>query len=170
MPVATWAALAADPRLASDHDHLVALDPPPGGGADPLLRAGAEAHMAWGPAEAEFALQVWRAELDLRPALADAYLRLRELPAGADPETLRTALEGAGRYPRSAQACARILDVLAELELIEPALDPPSIRVLDAERTDLERSPAYRAATERLAAIERALLPELPQREAAQAA
>jgi single-stranded-DNA-specific exonuclease len=170
MPVATWTTLAADPRLAAAHDHLVALDPPPGGSADPLLRAGPEAHLAWGPAEVEFALRVWRAELDLRPALADAYVRLRELPAAAPPEAIQTALEGGGRYPRSPQACARIVDVLGELGLIELRLDPPSCSVVGAERTELERSPTYRVSAERLAAIERALAPELPRRDAAQAA
>jgi single-stranded-DNA-specific exonuclease len=170
MPVATWAALAADPRLAASHDHLVALDPPPGGSGDPLLRAGPEAHLAWGPAEAEFALQVWRAELDLRPALADAFLRLRELPAVAPPEAIQAALEGAGRYPRSPQTCARIVDVLTELGLIELRVDPPSCSVVGAERTELERSATYRAGAERLAAIGRALAPELPQRHAARAA
>jgi single-stranded-DNA-specific exonuclease len=170
MAVATWAALAADPRLAAAHDHIVALDPPPGAAADPLLRAGPEAHLAWGPAEAEFALLVARAELDLRPALADAYLRLRELPADAPPTAIQGALEGAGRYPRTPQSCARLADVLGELGLIELALDPPSCRVLDAERTDLDRSPTYRVAADRLSAIERALAPELPGEQAAQAA
>jgi hypothetical protein len=170
MPVATWSAVAADPRLASAHQHVVALDPPPGGVADPLLRAGAEAHMAWGPAEAEFALQVWRAELDLRPALADTYRVLRELPLEADAGAIQAALEGAGRYPRAPAACARALDVLSELGLIEFSADPPTCRVLDTERTDLERSATYRACAERLAAIERALARELPGVDAVRAA
>ncbi|MGH2743447.1 MAG: single-stranded-DNA-specific exonuclease RecJ, partial [Thermoleophilaceae bacterium] len=80
MAVASWAGIAADPELARAFDHLVALDPPPSGRADPLLRAGPSAHLAWGPAEAEFALLVFRADLDLRPALADAYRALRALP------------------------------------------------------------------------------------------
>jgi single-stranded-DNA-specific exonuclease len=170
MPVATWSAVAADPRLATAHQHVVALDPPPGGMADPLLRAGAEAHMAWGPAEAEFALQVWRAELDLRPALADAYRLLRELPPEADASAIQAALQGTGRYPRTPVACARLLDVLGELGLIEFSADPPSCRVLEAERTDLERSETYRSCAERLAAIERALAPELPGADAVRAA
>ena len=103
MAVASWSAIEADPRLAAAHDHLVALDPPPGGTADPLLRAGARAHLAWGPAEAEFALQVWRAELDLRPALASAYRMLRELPARADamPSRPPCRVPGATRAGRS---------------------------------------------------------------------
>jgi single-stranded-DNA-specific exonuclease len=170
MLVATWSAVAADPRLATAHDHVVALDPPPGGIADPLLRAGAEAHMAWGPTEAEFALQVWRTELDLRPALADAYRLVRELPAQAAPEAIQAALQGAARYPRTATTCARLIDVLSELSLIEFSADPPSCRVLDAEHTDLVRSATYRACADRLAAIERALAPELPGADAVRAA
>ncbi|MEA2364119.1 MAG: single-stranded-DNA-specific exonuclease [Thermoleophilaceae bacterium] len=167
MAVASWTAIAADPRLAVAHDHLVALDPPPGGRADPLLRQGPRAHMAWGPAEAEFALHVWRAEHDLRPALASTFRALRELPAEPDPEILRCALQAQGRYPRAPAACARLIVVLGELALIEFTADPPACRVLEADRTDLERSAAYRACAERLAAIERALAAELPAAAAA---
>ena len=170
MAVAGWSSLEADPRLSAAHDHVVALDPPPGGAADPLLRAGPTAHMAWGPAEAEFALQVNRAELDLRPALADAYRRLRELPPDAEADAIEAAIAGDGRYPRTPRACARIVEVLTELELIELSLDPLGCRVLEAGRTDLERSPTYRTCAERLAAIARALAPELPEIAAAKAA
>ncbi len=162
MAVASWTAIAADPGLASAHDHLVALDPPPGGVADPLLRLGVRAHMAWGPAEVEFALHVWRAELDLRPALASVYRSLRELPPEAGAAALQEALRGQGRYPRAPAACAQVIGVLTELALIELSLDPPSCRVLQAERANLDSSPAYRASLERLSAIERALAAELP--------
>ena len=170
MAVASWAAIEADPRLASAHDHLVALDPPPGGIGDPLLRQGARAHMAWGPAEAEFALQVWRAELDLRPALTSAYRMLRELPPEAEPDALQAALQGRGRYPRSPLSCARLIEVLTELALVEFTLDPPACRVLDTERADLESATAYRACVERLATIGRALAAELPSAMPARAA
>jgi single-stranded-DNA-specific exonuclease len=170
MAVAGWSSLEADPRLSAAHDHVVALDPPPGGAADPLLRAGPTAHMAWGPAEAEFALQVNRAELDLRPALADAYRRLRELPPDLHADEIERALAGSGRYPRTAQSCERIVRVLVELELIDMSIDPPSCRVLDSQGTELGRSPTYRACLDRLTAIERALAPELPSQDAARAA
>jgi single-stranded-DNA-specific exonuclease len=170
MAVASWAAIAADPELVRSADHLVALDPPPGGRADPLLRAGPRAHLAWGPAEAEFALLVYRAELDLRPALAETYRALREIPPGASADELERALRGAGRYPRSADVCARVLTVLTELGLIEFAVEPPACRLCEAERTDLVRSPAFRAHGERLAAVERALAAELRPAAHAQAA
>jgi single-stranded-DNA-specific exonuclease len=158
LPVASWAAIAAHPELQWGFEHLVALDPPPGGVTDPLLRAGSRAHLAWGPAEAEFALLVWRAELELRPALTETYRALRGNPP---PDGLESALRGAGRYPRTAEACARVLRVLAELALIEFDADSRSCRVLESTRTELASSPLYRACGERLAAIERALAPEL---------
>jgi single-stranded-DNA-specific exonuclease len=170
MAVASWAAIAADPGLIRSADHVVALDPPPGGRADPLLRAGARAHLAWGPAEAEFALCVYRAELDLRPALTDAFRALRALPESSGPDALETALTGTGRYPRTPECCARMLAVLDELELVELAMERRSCRVREGIRADLTRSSAFRACGERLAAIEGALVAELPRRTAARAA
>jgi single-stranded-DNA-specific exonuclease len=170
MAVASWSAVAADPSLAAAHDQLVALDPPPGGVADPLLRLGARAHMAWGPAEAEFALHVWRAELELRPALAEVYRMLRELPADAGADAIQAALQGPGRYPRKPLSCARLVTVLMELALIEFTAEPPTCRLLEAQRAELESSAAYGAAAERLAAIERALAAELPAAAPARAA
>jgi single-stranded-DNA-specific exonuclease len=170
MAVASWASIAADPALSRGTDHLVALDPPPGGRADPLLRSGPRAHLAWGPAEAEFALCVYRAELDLRPALADGYRALRALPEAATPEDVERALAGTGRYPRPPEFCARLLTVLDELELVELTLDRRSCRVREGVRADLTRSSAFRASSERLAAIERALAAELPRRAPARAA
>jgi single-stranded-DNA-specific exonuclease len=163
MAVTSWDALAARPSLGHGFDHLVALDPPPGGVADPALRTVPRAHLAWGPAEAEFAISAWRAALDLRPQLTAVYRALRELPPSAPAADLETALRGDGRYPRDASACARLARVLTELGLI--ALDAPArtCRVLDAARSDLELSTTYRACREELAAIERALAAELPR-------
>ena len=162
MPVASWGAGAADPTLTAGFDHLLALDPPPGGRTDSLLLAGPCSHLAWGPGEAEFALLVWRSELDLRPALVDAFRAVRALTPGAPPDQLERALRGNGRYPRTAELCARLLRVLSELRLVEVALEEPACRVLPGERAELELSPTYRACHERLGAIGRALGPELP--------
>jgi hypothetical protein len=158
LDVASWGALSARPELSSGFQHVVALDPPPAVAPlppDPLL------HLAWSPVDAEFALAVWRAELDLRPALADAWRALTSL-AEPSAEALERALRGRGRYPRSPECCGRLARVLAELELIELDVAEPTCRVVRTERTELERSPAYRAYRERLALIERALAPELP--------
>ncbi len=163
MPVSSWGALAAHPSLADGLGHLVALDPPPGGIADPQLHAVPRAHLAWGPAEAEFALTAARAELDLRPQLTEVYRALRELPPGAPQEHLEAALRGSGRYPRNARACARLAGVLTELSLIELDTGARTCRVLDAGQSDLELSPTYRAARDELGATERALAAELPR-------
>jgi hypothetical protein len=163
MPVTSWGALAAHAALAAGFDHLVALDPPPGGIADPLLRSVPRAHLAWGPAEAEFALTASRAELDLRPQLTEIYRALRELPADASAADLEAALRGGARYPRNARACARLARVLTELSLIELDTHARTCRVLDSVRSDLELSPTYRASRDELAATERALAPELPR-------
>jgi hypothetical protein len=164
MPVVAWGELAARPALAAGFGHLVALDPPPGGRADPLLGAAPRAHLAWGPAEAEFALAVAGAELDLRPALADVYRALRALPDSPGQEALEAALRGNARYPRTPSACARLVTVLSELKLIELDLESRSCRVLEAGRTDLEHSAGYREARARLDATRRALTAELPRR------
>jgi single-stranded-DNA-specific exonuclease len=162
MPVVSWTALAARPVLAARFEHLVALDPPPGGIRDPLLDTTPWAHLAWGPAEAEFAISAYRAALDLRPQLAEVYRALRELGPEATSNELESALSGTARYPRSASVCARLLTVLCELGLIELDLGAPRCRILEAVRTDLERSPTYRATTAQLEATERALAAEVP--------
>jgi single-stranded-DNA-specific exonuclease len=168
LPVASWSALRRDPGLAAPFAHLVALDPPPGGATDPLLAAGPLAHLAWGPAEVEFALAAYRWELDLRPALAAAYRALRDLQPGAPPDALEAALRGPGDHPRGPEACALLVRVLGELALVE--FDGRSARVLDSVRTELDRSPAFRECAERLTAVERALAAELPARRTAVAA
>jgi hypothetical protein len=106
---------------------------------------------------------VYRASLDLRPALTDAYRALRALAEDAGPEDLEAALAGGGRYPRTPDTCARLLTVLVELELVELDLGRRTCRVRESIRADLTKSSAYRACQERLAAIERALDAELPR-------
>jgi hypothetical protein len=163
MPVVSWSALAADPGLASGFEHLVALDPPPGGGSDPLLGLTARAHLAWGPVEADFAINAYRAALDLRPQLTEVFRALRALPGTPTPADIRTAICGSGRYARDASACARLLTVLSELSLIELDLDTPAVRIVEGVRSDLELSVTFRNSRDELAAIERALAPELPR-------
>jgi single-stranded-DNA-specific exonuclease len=163
MAVVSWTVLAARPELAGEFGHLVALDPPPGGIADPLLNATRRAHLAWGPAEAEFAMAAYRASLDLKPQLTELYRALRALPPAASAAALETALRGSGRYPRAAAVCARLLRVLTELGLVELELDSPSCRVLEGVSSDLELSSTFRSSREQLEAIEQALASELPQ-------
>jgi single-stranded-DNA-specific exonuclease len=162
LAVISWSGLEAEPHLAAGFDHLLALDPPPGGMADPLVRLTPSGHAAWGPDEAAFALAVWRAELELRPALTEAFRALRSLAAGVPAAELEAALAGEGAYPRTPAACARVLRVLGELGLIDTDLDGPSCTVVEGVRSDLELSPAFRGYRTRFERIERALAGELP--------
>ncbi|HKP89159.1 MAG TPA: single-stranded-DNA-specific exonuclease RecJ [Thermoleophilaceae bacterium] len=153
----SWDDLVADPALAGDHRHLLALDPPLDPGAVEAVAAapaapGALLHLAWGPAETEFALGVARAELDLRPAVTTVYRALRD----AADQRLLPHLAGLGLPPRAA---ARAVLVLVELGLVElrGSDGERTFELLRAERTELERSETYRACAARLAAVERDL-------------
>ena len=152
LALARWDDLLTEPALAEPFVHVVALDPPPAG--DPASLPGRGfAHLAWGPAEIEFALAVWRAELDLRPALVVAYRALRDAGRPLGGEELERALAG-DRLRRSAACCGRILRVLVELDLVDWRDGVCSVR--DGERAELERSPTYTASRRRLAELERA--------------
>jgi hypothetical protein len=108
-------------------------------------------HLAWGAPELDLACRVLTWELDLRPHLADTYRALRSLPTAPGGEALSELLRGSGRWPRSGSVGGRVLRVLDELGLVvferaefAIAVSPP------AGRTELERSPAFRAYAERL--------------------
>jgi single-stranded-DNA-specific exonuclease len=161
LALVAWDALATDPTLAAGYEHLVALDPAPHPDGEALLAAALGpatgfGHLAWGKPEAAFTLQVAEAELELRAALAEVYRALRDR-GGADGDALATLLRGTARHPRRAAVCGRLLRVLHELALVE--LDPAarSCRTIDAPRTALDRSAAYRAYVGRLDAVRRYL-------------
>ncbi len=149
---------------AGGFDHLVALDPPPLGIADPLLDVTPRAHLAWGPA---------RGGLRDRPSTAPhstcglssprSILALRQLPPNASGAEIETALRGTARYPRGAAACARLLKVLTELGLIEFDVSARAVGISTAsEATWSSRRPIATLATSSTA-TERALAPELPR-------
>jgi hypothetical protein len=59
-------------------------------------------------------------------------------------------LQGSGPHPRTAACAARLVKVLAEVGLV--AVEPgPALRLLEARRTELERSATYMKALERFA-------------------
>ena len=140
----SYHALERDPGIAERFVHLVALDPPASCQARELLAGGAGfAHLAWGEPELRFAQQMHELEYGLRASLVAFYraLRLRGRVTGQELEHL---LRGDGPHARPARLAARLIKVLAELELVSLDRDLPALAIAGAAPTALERSPAYR--------------------------
>jgi single-stranded-DNA-specific exonuclease len=140
----SYHALERDPRIAERFVHLVALDPPASSRARELLAGGGGfAHLAWGEPELRFAQQMHELEYGLRASLVAFYraLRLRGRVTGQELEHL---LRGDGPHARPARLAARLVTVLAELELVSLDRDLPALAIAGAAPTALERSPAYR--------------------------
>jgi single-stranded-DNA-specific exonuclease len=138
-----WDALERDPTLADAYHHLVALDPPLHPDQEALLIAGDPsqmAHLAWGEPELRYGRDVLDRDLALRPSLVGAYRALRG-GVGLD-----AALGDRGGWGEI--AAGRLLAVLLELGLVEVE-DGGELSVPPARHTDLERSPAFRAAAAR---------------------
>jgi single-stranded-DNA-specific exonuclease len=152
LALASWDELVAEPAIAEPYEHVVALDPPAWPGGEALLESlpgGGFAHLAWGPAEVDFALTVAQRSLDMRAELVALYKELRGTPSYAG-EALEHALRGSGTHPRSPLHAGRLVKVLAEVGLVEVG-PGPTLRLLDAHRTELERSPTYMDGLERYA-------------------
>jgi single-stranded-DNA-specific exonuclease len=136
----SWDALLAAPALADGVVHLVALDPPCHPDHEAALHAGATStkdggfiHLAWGDPELRCSRDVLDRDHALRPSLVGAYRALRD---GSDV--------GAALGHRPVDGAARVLAVLLELGLV--TLEDDQLSVPPAQRTDLERSPTFRAA------------------------
>jgi single-stranded-DNA-specific exonuclease len=169
-----WHALEHDPSLLSSYAHVLALDPP----AAETQRALIDERftLAWGDAEKAYALRAHEASHDLRPVAAAVYRALRDgaaerltaagsrapealaAPApdplaAATPEPLAAAtpepLAAAVAAAPSPAAAGRALRVLEEVGLVR--VDGRSAALLPAQRTDLDRSPAFGAYAARLA-------------------
>lgn len=164
-----YAALEREPELAAAFEHVVLVDPP-ASEAD-KFRAGLPyeegpgfLHSLWTDAEREFAAKALAEQWPTREAVAASFKALRELDE-AGGSALRQALAGAGTHPLCPEACAHRLRVLAELGLVQgkPEGGAGVIRVVSSERTDLQRSAAFRAYSERLSEAQRYLArPKLP--------
>ncbi len=148
--LADYARLEREPGLARDFDHVVLVDPPAFEHLERLAslpgEGGGFLHAAWGEPERRFAALMLEAQLAGRRELAAAFRELRD--AGeAGGEELRKALEGGGSHPRAPEAAARCLRVLAELGLVqgEPHGGAGKVGVVSSEKTELERSAAFRA-------------------------
>lgn len=139
------AALERDPTLAADFAHVVVLDPPPS--AAVAVPRGPMVHLAYGPAEVDFSLSIHERERDLRAPLTAIYraLRARE---GAAGEELEAALRE-GDPQRSPATAGRALRVLAELGLVHLDRERRTVTVPAAEKTELDRSEAFRAYSAR---------------------
>jgi single-stranded-DNA-specific exonuclease len=145
----SYGALAREPAPASRFAALVALDPPAEQASAKLLNTGQGfTHWAWGDAELRFAQQMHELEYGLRTSLVTLYrgLRQRERVAGEELERL---LRGDGPHGRSAGLAARLVRVLAELELVSLDRDLPALAIAGAAPTALERSPSFRVYAQR---------------------
>jgi single-stranded-DNA-specific exonuclease len=142
-------ALERAPVIAERFEHVVVLDPPASERQAAALRAGGGfTHVGWGEAELRFAQQIHELEYGLRASLVALYrdLRPRERVAGEELERL---LRGEGSRDRPARLAGRLIRVLAELELVSLDRDLPALAVAGTTRTELERSPSFRAYTKR---------------------
>lgn len=147
----SYAALTRDTGLLDRFEHLVALDPPAHPDEAALIQrgpTGGHAHVCWGAAELRFVQQIHESEHGLRAALVPLYRELRARGTAAGEE-LEALLRGNGTHGRSAAQAARLVAILTELGLVSLDRDLPALTVLDGERTELDRSPTYRAAMQR---------------------
>jgi single-stranded-DNA-specific exonuclease len=145
----SYHALWRNPSVADGFAQLVALDPPWSPSAGALLDAGRGfIHLAWGEPELRFAQQMHELEYGLRASLVALYrsLRLQRRVTGQELEHL---LRGDGPHGRPARLAARLIKVLAELELVSLDRDLPALAIAGETATALERSAAYRVYAQR---------------------
>lgn len=170
LAVTDYAALERVPELAAAFEHVVLVDPPAGTGDE--LRAGLPhgrdqggfLHVLWTDAEVGFAAKVLAEQWPGRDAVAATYRALEKKGEAAGKELLE-ALAGAGRQPLCPEAAARRFRVLAELGLLQgsPEGGAGVVRVVSSERTDLQRSTAFRAYSDRFSEARRYLARPKPQ-------
>lgn len=170
LAVTDYAALERAPELACAFEHVVLVDPP----AHQLdeIRAALPCdegepgflHVLWTEAEQEFAAKVLAEQWPSRDAVATSFRALREL-GEADGPALRKALIGTGIHLLCPEAAARRFRILAELGLLQgsPEGGAGVVRVVSSERTELQRSAAFRAYSERLSEAQRFLVKPKPR-------
>jgi single-stranded-DNA-specific exonuclease len=153
--LAEYAVLERDPGPAAEVEHVVLVDPPPFRHLEELVSqacagGGGYLHPAWGEPELRFTIDALGDQLAQRGVLAGVF---RDLRTASDGEGggLYEALRGGGPHPRAPEAAARCFAVLAELGLVQGAVDRGRgvVGVVSSEGTDLERSTAYRAYSAR---------------------
>jgi single-stranded-DNA-specific exonuclease len=151
-----YAALEREPELAGAFEHVVLVDPPREAADEARAAEACEdapgfLHVLWTEAELEFADKVAAEQWPTREGVAAAYRALRET-GDAQGRRLRQALTGEGSYPLCPEAAARRFRVLRDLGLVQgsPESGAGIVRVVSSVRTDLQRSAAFRAYSERL--------------------
>jgi single-stranded-DNA-specific exonuclease len=159
LALADYGALEREPQLAAGFEHVVLVDPPRG--ELDLARAGSGVgflHALWTDAERDFAAQALAEQWATREGVAATYRALRQT-GDARGCRLRDALVGAGAYPLCPEASARRFRVLCELGLLQGAPEGGEevVRVVSSVRTDLQRSAAFRAYSDRLSEDQRYL-------------
>ena len=153
-----YGALERAPELAAGFEHVVLVDPPRD--EPDVVRAALPCsdsgvgflHALWTDAEREFAAQCLAEQWATREGVAATYRALRQT-GDARGCRLRQALAGAGAHPLCPEAGARRFRVLRELGLLQgsPEGGDGVVRVVSSVRTDLQRSAAFRAYSDRLA-------------------
>ena len=165
-----FGALEREPDLAAAFEHVVLVDPPAGELDElraqlPCAEAGPGfQHALWTEAERGFAGQVLAEQWPTREGIAATYRALRQT-GDARGRRLREALAGTGAHPLCPEAGARRFRVLRELGLLQGSPDGGEgiVRVVSSVRTDLQRSAAFRAYSERLSEAQQFLArPKLP--------
>ena len=142
----SYAALEREPSLADSYRHVVAIDPPLHAHQAALLLSGPAGWSVrvWGGPELRFTQQIHELEYGLRAPLAGLYRVLRD-GDGTGGEGLEAALRGDPGRPRPPAQAGRLLRILADLRLVTLDRDPLRIGIPPAERTELDRSAAFRA-------------------------
>jgi len=148
--LADFATVTRLPELLDGFQHLVFVDPPWNSHIFSLVTAaapGAYVHLFYCSDEVQFTRKVLEHEYDLRGPLTKVY---RHLETGKnyplDDTTERLLLAG-GKHLRQPVQIARCLKILRELDLIsvEDEVERPMLTLLEGEKTELDRSPTYRA-------------------------
>jgi hypothetical protein len=152
-----YGALELAPKLAAGFEHVVLVDPPreeldlARAGLPCAMSGSGFLHALWTDAERDFAAQVLAEQWATREGVAATYRALRQT-GDARGCRLREALAGTGAYPLCPEAGARRFRVLRELGLLQGAPEGGNgvVRVVSSVRTDLQRSAAFRAYSDRL--------------------
>jgi single-stranded-DNA-specific exonuclease len=138
--------LHRNPALAQAYDQLVVLDPPALRGLATQGRG--YTYLAWSDPELRFAQQMHELEYGLRASLVALFTALRERKRAAGEE-LESLLRGDGPHGRSARLAARLVRVLAELELVSLDRHLPALEIASVVPTTLDRSSSYRVYAQR---------------------